>query len=197
VSVCHYVSLDTMTVSISAHHRLFHIFKGCCSILQQPLLVTAGHDLLLRSEPNGARPGIHGLQDGQGFQMIAPFPDGFAAGLEALFNDDTAALHHGTGSLRNGDQSLQRAAVGQKIIDDQDVLAFPQESSGHDDLVFGFVGKGFHLGSQHLPVQVYKPGLFGKHHGNTKFSGHKGGRQQCRRPQWSGLWSPAYGRTGV
>ena len=65
--------------------------------------------------------------------MIAQVADHTAADLETLFDDNAAAFHNGAGRFCDIDQTLQCAAVGQEIIDDQNVFALMQELFGDND----------------------------------------------------------------
>ena len=90
--------------------------KKLTDSLSYPLL-----DLMI---PERNRTGfcIHGIHDGKRFQVVAQIPNDTATDLEALLHHDAASFDGGTGGLDNGDQSLQSTAVGQKIIDDQNML---------------------------------------------------------------------------
>ena len=55
------------------------------------------------------------------------------------------------------------------------MLPFVEEALGDDDLVFVLVGEGFHLGDEHIPVDVDGLGLLCEDQGNTEFPGHEGG----------------------
>ena len=109
---------------------------------------------ILLPEGNGAGFCIHGIHDGKGLHMVAQVPDDPAADLEALLNDNAAAFHNGTGILGNGNQTLQGAAVGQEVIDDQNVLPFVEEFLGNDDLVLVLVG------AQSIQSMEVAPGSF-------------------------------------
>ena len=91
---------------------------------------------VLAAEGDVSGLGIHGVHDGQRFQMVSQVADDAAAGLESLLDGDADPFQGGAGLGDDGDQSLQRAAVGQKIIDDQDVVVWPQKFFGDDDLIF-------------------------------------------------------------
>ena len=66
---------------------------------------------------------IHGVYDCQRFQMIAQIPDDLAAYLKTLFHGNADAFYRSASLVYNGDQSLQGAAVGQEIIDDEDMAS--------------------------------------------------------------------------
>ena len=128
---------------------------------------------VLFTECNGAFLCIHTIHDGQRLHMVAKIPDYTAANLEALFDNDTAAFHDGTSRFRDGNQTLEGAAIGQKIINDQNVFTFVQELLGNDDIILILVCKGFHFCHIHFAIQVDGLGLLGKDHGNAKFLGNK------------------------
>ena len=107
--------------------------------------------------------------------MVAHVPDDPAADLEALLDDDATADHGGIGAFNDGDQALQGAAVGQKVIDDEDGLTLIQISLGDNDLVLVLVGEGLHLCHLHITVPGDGLGLLGENQGNTEFPGDKGG----------------------
>ena len=73
--------------------------------------------LLLRPEDDLAGGGVHTFHDSQRFQLDAGVPNEFAALLEALLDADADALHSGAGVLYQFDQSLQGAAIGQKVVE--------------------------------------------------------------------------------
>ena len=124
---------------------------------------------LLLAEGDGAVLGIHAIHNGQRLQMVTQIPDDLAADLEALLDDDAQTLDGGTGGLCQRDQTLQGAAVGQEIIDDQQMIFFLQELLGHDDHVLVLVGKGLHLSDVHITINVDGLGLLGKDHRHAKF----------------------------
>ena len=126
---------------------------------------------VLAAEGDVSGLGIHGVHDGQRFQMVSQVADDAAAGLESLLDGDADPFQGGAGLGDDGDQSLQRAAVGQKIIDDQDVVVWPQKFFGDDDLIFTFVGEGFHLGHIHFPFDVDAFGFFGEDHRRMEMLG--------------------------
>ena len=67
--------------------------------------------------------------------MVAEVADGTAAVLEALLDDDAESLHGRAGGLGDGDEALQGTAVGEKVVNDQNVLARVQELLGNDHVV--------------------------------------------------------------
>jgi len=54
--------------------------------------------------------------------MVAQIADDLTAHLEALFNGDADAFHCAPGLIHDGDKTLQRTTVGEKIVDDQHVI---------------------------------------------------------------------------
>ena len=107
--------------------------------------------------------------------MVAQVADDTAADLEALFDDNAASFNNGTGGFCNRDQALQGAAVGQEVVDDQNVLPLMEELLGHDNLFLVLMGEGLHLGNKHVAINVDGLGLLGEHHGNAEFLSHKCG----------------------
>ena len=64
---------------------------------------------------------VHRFHNGQTFQVITQIPNHVSTDLETLFDYDAQTFNGGTGAVGNGDQTLQGAAVGQKIVNDQQV----------------------------------------------------------------------------
>ena len=93
---------------------------------------------LLFPEGDGAGFGVHSVNDGKGFQLDAQIADYLSADLEALFDHNADAFHGCSGSFRDSDQALQRAAVCQKVVNNQKVVIFAQELLGNNDLIFVF-----------------------------------------------------------
>ena len=130
---------------------------------------------LLLPELDGASLRVHGIHDGQRLQPVAQVAQNLTANLEALFNDNAQTFHGSAGGLGNGNQTLQGAAIGKKIVDNQKVVVAVQELFGDDDLILIFMGEGFHLCHIHLPIQVDGFGFLGKDHGHAEFLGYKAG----------------------
>src|SRR5699024_6625446 len=86
--------------------------------------------------PEGNRPGlrVHGVYDSQRFQPVSQITDDPSADLKSFFNGNAQALYSGSRRLHNGNQSLERAAVGKKIIDDQDMILRAKEFFGYHHL---------------------------------------------------------------
>ena len=78
--------------------------------------------ILLRPEGDGSGCGIHGVNDGKGFQLIAKMADDLSPVLKALFYSNADALHGSPCLLYDGNQTLQGAAVGQEIVNDQHMV---------------------------------------------------------------------------
>ena len=114
-------------------------------------------------EGNGAGSGIHGLDDGKRLQPIAQIAHPIAALLEALFDHDTQTLNGGLCRLHQGDQPLQRKAVGQKVIHDQHMIVAAQKFLGDHHLVGLLGGVRLHLSHIGIAVDVDTAGLLGKH----------------------------------
>ena len=128
---------------------------------------------VLLAEGDGTGFGIHGIHDGNGFQMIAQVADPVAAVLEALFDGDAAALYACLCILHNGDQALQCAAVCQEVVDDQHMVIGRKKLLGHNDPVGILVGEGFHLGNVGVAIDIDGLGLFGEDHRDTEFPGNR------------------------
>ena len=139
------------------------------------------YESVLLPESNGTVFCIHRIHDSQRLHMITQVADDTAADLESLFDNNAAAFHNRTGRLCNGNQALQCAAIGQDSIDDQNVLTLMQEFLGHDDLILILVGEGFHLGNEHITINVDRLGLLGKNQRNIKFLSNKGSNANAGR----------------
>ena len=59
---------------------------------------------------------IHGIHNGQGFQLVAQIPDHLTANLEAFLNDDAQTLNSSTCRFDNRNQALHSASVCKKIV---------------------------------------------------------------------------------
>ena len=70
---------------------------------------------------------IHAVHDRQRFQPVTQIADHLSAYLETLFHSDTNAFHGGTCLVADGDQALERTAVGQEIVNDQHMVIGSQE----------------------------------------------------------------------
>ena len=66
--------------------------------------------------------GIHGLDDGQRIHIVAFSAQRVTAALEA-FSTRCQCLDRGTGCFAQIDQTAQRLAVGQKIVNKQHMVA--------------------------------------------------------------------------
>ena len=78
------------------------------------LRLVAEHDL--------AGSAVHGLDDSEALQLDALAADEVAALLEALLDGDADALDSGTSLLGQLQQTQQGAAVGQEVVDDENVV---------------------------------------------------------------------------
>ena len=65
---------------------------------------------------------VHGLDDSEALQLDALAADEVAALLEALLDGDADALDSGTSLLGQLQQTQQGAAVGQEVVDDENVV---------------------------------------------------------------------------
>ena len=61
-----------------------------------------------------------------------------------------------------------RAAVGQEIVDNQNMILRPDVLFGNDYIVYPLVGKGFNLGGVHLSVDIDALSFFRENHGTWK-----------------------------
>ena len=119
---------------------------GETSVSRQLFLLLAEDDLA------GLR--VHAVHDGERLEMVAEVADGAAAVLEALLDGDADALDRAAGLLNDGDQTLKRVAVGQKIVDEQHVIVCAQEFLGDDDLILALVRKGLDLCDVNVAIDV-------------------------------------------
>ena len=124
--------------------------------------------LFLRTEANGTVAIVHGFHDGERLQLISLLADHLSALLEALFDYNADALNRSARILSDRDQTLQRATIGEKVVDDQYVISFVQKLLGDDDLIFALVGEGFYLGYVKIALDIYTFGFLGKYHGDAK-----------------------------
>ena len=107
---------------------------------------------------------VHRLDDGEALQLDALAADELAALLEALLDGDADALDSGTSLLGQLQQTQQGAAVGQEVVDDENVVLGGEELLGDDDIINFLVGEGLDLRLVVVVVQVDAHGLFGEHH---------------------------------
>ena len=105
---------------------------------------------------------IHRFHDSQRFQMIAQIADNLTANLEALLDGNADTLHSAACLVNNGNQTLQRTAVGKEIVDDQHVVVFRQKLLGNHNGILVLVGKGFHLSGVGITGNVDGLGLLCK-----------------------------------
>ena len=104
--------------------------------MRRGLLLADGSVLVrLGAEGDLAGAGVHRFDDGQRFQLDAAGADQRPAGLEAFLNCDADALDGGAGALGKVEQAQQGAAVGQKVVDDQEVVLRAEELFRDDDVV--------------------------------------------------------------
>ena len=127
--------------------------------------------LRLLAEPDLTGGRIHGLDDGEALQLDALAADQLAALLEALLDGDADALDGGPGLIGQFQQAHQGAAVGQEIVDDEDMVFRGEELFGDDDVIDLFVGEGLDLGLVIVVVQIDAHGLFGKDHRHIELAG--------------------------
>ena len=78
-------------------------------------------------EGNLAGLAVHIGDTGQALNAKAALAELIAAALETLLHGNANPGHLGTRSLANLDKTLERAAVGQEVIDNQYLVALGQE----------------------------------------------------------------------
>ncbi len=76
---------------------------------------------------------VHFGDTGQALNAEAALAELIATALEALLNGDADAGNLGTRGLADLNKALERAAVGQKVVDNQDLIALGQEALANDD----------------------------------------------------------------
>lgn len=74
--------------------------------------------------------------------------------LEAFFDDDAAAFEGGAGLANDLDEAFEGAAVGEKVVDDEDVIVRREEFFADDDVAHCFVGEGFDARVVEVAVEV-------------------------------------------
>ena len=80
--------------------------------------------LFIIPEYNGICFLVHAVYDRKGLQTDPLGTDQISAYLEAFFNNNTSSNQLGSGSSYQCDQSLQRRAICQEIIDNKNLIAF-------------------------------------------------------------------------
>lgn len=120
---------------------------GCTAVLllrgkrQRFLMRSAANDkarlhALLLSECNFSGYMIHSVYNRKRLQLITQISDNPAARLKSLFDSDTDSLYLSACRLYNLNQSLQSAAISEKIVDNQNTIPFTEKLFGYDDLIF-------------------------------------------------------------
>ena len=113
------------------------------------LRLVAEHDLA-----GGA---VHGLDDSEALQLDTLAADEVAALLEALLDGDADALDSGTSLLGQLQQTQQGAAVGQEVVDDENMVLGGEELLGDDDIINFLVGEDAELRITYvdqIPIQA-------------------------------------------
>ncbi len=108
--------------------------------------------------------GIHGIDDGERIDVVAFGTQRVAATLESLLHGDADAGHARACLTAQADQTVQRLAVRQKIIDEQHVLAGVQILFRHNDGELLLLGEGIDGGDVLVAVKVDGLRLLGEHH---------------------------------
>lgn len=80
------------------------------------------------SEGDLAGVAVHIGDTGQALDAEAALAELIATALEALLHRDANAGNLGTRSLADLDKALECAAVGQEVVDNQDLVALGQEA---------------------------------------------------------------------
>ena len=101
--------------------------------------------------------------------MITQIADPVATVLEAFFHGDAQAFHSSTGAFDDVDQTLQGAAVGQKIVDDQHPVIGTEEFFGYDDFVDMSLGEGGDFCRINFTIDIDGLGFFGEYQRYTEF----------------------------
>ena len=96
----------------------------------------------------------HGLDPRQRFHPDAHAADQISAGLKRLFHADARPNQGGARIPDQIDESLQRRAVGQEIVNEQDPIGGKQKLLGHNDIIHLAVGKGLHLRGIDIPRDI-------------------------------------------
>ena len=105
---------------------------------------------------------VHFGDTGQALNAEAALAELIATALEALLHGNADAGNLGARSLTDLDETLKRAAVGQKVVDNQDLVALGQEALAHDNRVLLLLGKGVDGRGILLAVEVDGLCLLGK-----------------------------------
>ena len=77
-------------------------------------------------------------------------------------------------------QAVERTALGQKIIDDQNPVIFIEKFVGNYDVIHTLMREGFHLGGIYVAVNVGALGFFGKYHRHMKILRRHTGNADAR-----------------
>ena len=129
---------------------------------------------------------VHIGDTGQALNAEATLAELIATALEALLHRNANAGYLGTRSLADLDKTLKRAAVGQEVVDDQDLVALGQETLTNDDRVLLLLGKGVDGRGILLAVEVDGLRLLGKDNRHTakmlsRDAGHANARSLNRQ----------------
>mgnify|MGYP000220115813 CR=1 FL=1 len=76
---------------------------------------------------------VHIGDTGQALNAEAALAELIATALEALLHRNANTRYLGTRSLTDLDKTLERAAVGQEVVDNQDLVALGQEALANDN----------------------------------------------------------------
>ena len=127
-------SAEKVTLYYAARYYVPCLLYSCSASPQQ----TTESRLcrLLLSECNFSGYMVHSVYNRKRLQLITQISDNPAARLKSLFDSDTDSLYLSACRLYNLNQSLQSAAISEKIVDNQNTIPFTEKLFGYDDLIF-------------------------------------------------------------
>lgn len=116
------------------------------------------------------------VHNGKGLKVDSLAANEVAAGLKSLFNGNAYSLDGCSGGGHEVDKSVERGAVGKKVVDDKNVVVGAEVFFADKNVVNAFFGEGFDLGAVNLAVNVEAFGFFRKDNGNVS---EIGGNNAC------------------
>ena len=140
--------------------------------------------ILLLSKVHLTGLSVHAVYDGERLELIAQIADNTAALLETLLHGDADALDRTAGLCHDGDQTLQRTAVCQKIVDNKHMVVRTEELLRNDNLILTLMRKGFDLSNINLAVDVDALGLLCETRPERRNDVPQCRQCQYRMPQW-------------
>ena len=117
---------------------------------------------------NFAGSGVHSINNCQRFNPDTHLSEFLAAFLESLFNRNANTFQCSACLFEDFDQSEDCAAIGEEIIDNQNVVVRTDKFLGYDNVVDLFMGKGFNFCRIDIAVQIDALRLFGKDNRNAE-----------------------------